>query len=55
MMDMPGGTRGTSDRGVAGTPGKSKELKRPGDNEGPGGRGGDMMTSGQGGARVPED
>jgi len=30
-----------------------RDLKRSDDNEGPGGR--DVMTSGQGGARVPEN
>lgn len=58
LVEMPGGSRGMTDRGGAvegGDPGGAGELKRPCDTEGPGGKGRDMVMSGQGGARALED
>lgn len=58
FVEMPGGSRGMTDRGGAGEggdPGGAGEPKIPCDTEGPGGQGRDMVMSGQGGARGLED
>lgn len=58
LVEMPDGSRGMTDRGGAGEGGDAGgagDPKRPCDIKGPGGQGRDIVMSGQGEARAPED